>query len=115
MKERIARELVRKSSVNTSEDFTDKLLLKIEAEKASPSLTNWPGIPSFRYAVLTIAGTGIVSLILLYSGLLPKFTLLDFELQINKTPFLVVLLLLLLTGINHLLKLQHLTTNLKKD
>jgi hypothetical protein len=115
MKEDIAKNLIQKSTISTSEDFTDKLLLKIETEKAIQPLSDVQHILMFRYAILGIIGVGTVFFLLMYLGFLPKLNIYNFELKISKTPLLVITALLLLLGTNHMLKMQHLANFQSKN
>lgn len=108
MKEDTVKKWIQKSTVNTSENFTDKLVLRIETEKATQPLSGFQPIRMYRYAVLALMGTGIVFLGLMYWGLLPKISVLNFQLETHKTPFLIIAILLLLMGANQILKMQHL-------
>jgi hypothetical protein len=112
MKEEIAKNLIKKSAINTSEDFTDNLLLKIEAEKAK-SVTNLSRIQSLRYPILAIIGCVVAFSIVLFSGFLPKLVFFDYQVQFDKIPFLVLLSFLLIMGANHIWRLNSLVKDIR--
>ena len=107
MKEDIAKNLIQKSTINTSEDFTDRLLLKIETEKATQPLSDVKHIQMYRFAIFGIIGIGVICFSLIFFGFLPKLNIFNVQFKISKTPLLVVTTLFLLLGTNHILKLQH--------
>lgn len=113
MKEEIAKNLIQKSKVNTSDDFTDKLMLKVEAEKAR-SVTSTPKLLSFRYPLLAMIGGIVVFFMILFSGFIPRLMFFDYHLQLNKTPFLILLSFLLIMGVNHILRLKVNLENFQK-
>ncbi len=115
MKEEVTRNLVQKSTVKTSGDFTDNLLLKLEAEKAPKEFINLPLAENFYYSLLGIIGVGIVIFGVIQLGFIPKFSLLNFQLKISITPFLIITALLVLIGLNHILKLHQLASSLNKS
>ena len=110
MEEETAKKLIQKSIVNTSEDFTDKLLLKIKVEKEKP-ITDISSVQLFRYPVLAMIGGGVVFFIVLLIGFLPKLEVFNHQLQLNRTPFLIILLFLLFMSANHFLRLQSFINN----
>lgn len=107
MEEDIAKKLIQKSTINTSEDFTDKLLLKLETEKATERLSDLRHIQMFRFAILGIIGVGTICFLLIFFDFSPKPNLFNIQLNISKMPLLVVTTLFLLLGTNHMLKMQH--------
>lgn len=108
MKEDIAKKLIQKSTIKTSEDFTDKLLLKLEAEKTTEHLSDFRHIQMFRFAMIGIIGIGIICSLLIFFDFLPKLNIFNIQLNISKMPLLVVTTLFLLLGTNHILKTQQL-------
>jgi|GEM_PF-6572827 len=109
MEEDIAKKLIQKSTVNTSEDFTDKLMLKLEAEKATEPLSEVRHIQMFRSAMIGIIGMGIICILLIFFDFLPTLNIFNVPLKISKMPLLVATTLFLLLGTNHVLKTQQLT------
>jgi hypothetical protein len=110
MDEDIANKLIQKSTIKTSEDFTDKLMLKLETEKVTERLSDVRNIQLYRYAILGIIGVGIICFLLIFFDFLPKLNLFNVQLEISKTPLLVVTSLFLLLGTNHILKTQQLAS-----
>jgi hypothetical protein len=108
MKEDITKNLIQKSTISTSEDFTDTLLLKIETEKAIEPLSDIKHIEMFRYAILGILVGGTVFFISMYLNFFPKLDIFNIQLRISKIPFLIITTLLLLLGTNHLLRMHEL-------
>ncbi|MGG5487873.1 hypothetical protein [Gaetbulibacter sp. PBL-D1] len=110
MKEDIAKKLIQKSTINTSEDFTEKLMLKLEAEKATERLPDVQYIQMFRFAMIGTIGIGIICFLLIFFDFLPKLNMFNVQLKISKMPLLVVTTLFLLLGTNHILKTQQLAS-----
>lgn len=114
MKEEIAKKLVQKSTVKTSEDFTNNLMLKIEAE-ASSKLHLKSVRSQYLKTILMVATISITTFFtLLFFDFSPIIKLMNFEFTIDRNPFYIFLLLFLLIGVNQILKLQHLL-NLRKS
>ncbi|RNL87890.1 hypothetical protein ED312_09710 [Sinomicrobium pectinilyticum] len=107
MEEDITKNLIRKSGMTTSEDFTDKLLLKIESEKTVHPLLGYRYTRMRHYAIFGIIGVGAGLFTLIYFGFLPEFNVFDFQFKINRIPLLIITTWLLLLGANHILKMQH--------
>lgn len=112
MKEEHFKNLIQKSTLHTSEDFTDKLLLKIETQEVSQPFAGV--IHSLLYPMLVVVGCGIVFIGVVLSGYLPEFTLLGNPVMVNKTPALVILLSMVFLAANHLLRLQFSEKNLSR-
>lgn len=110
MEEGISKKLIQKSTVNTSDDFTDKLMLKLEAKKATERLSDVQGIQMFRFAMIGIIVIGIICSLLIFFDFLPKLNIFNIQLSISKMPLLVVTTLFLLLGTNHILKTQQLAS-----
>lgn len=114
MKDEQVRELVKKSTLSTSENFTDKLLLQIELEKSKSSL-RISRVQSLGHLVLIVCGCGIVFFTTLFSIRLPNFAPVVHHVLVNKTSILLVLLLMLLMGINHVLRMQSFINRFHRD
>ncbi len=114
MNEETAKKLIKKSTIPTSEDFTDKLFLKVEEEQAKKIESTW-GVQSLRYPMLALLVGGGVYFMVLFTGFLPKLEVFEYKFQLNKIPFLVILLFALLLGANHVLRLQTILNNLNKS
>jgi hypothetical protein len=114
MKEETAKKLIQKSTIPASEDFTDKLFLKIEEEQ-SKLIVSIRSVQSLRYPMLVLIVGGGVYFMVLFSGFLPKLEVFDYQFQVNKIPFLVILLFTLLLGANHVLRLRSTINNLTKS
>ena len=108
MEEDITKSLIQKSTIHTSDDFTDKLLLKIESEKAIQPVTDNQCIQMYRFVVWGIIGVAAIFVLLIFFGFLPKFNILNYQLKISKTPFLIISALFLLLSTHHILKLYYL-------
>ena len=115
MEEDITKNLIEKSTISTSVDFTDKLLLKIESEKVIQPVSEVQHIRMYRYAVLGIIGVGSIFFLLIFFDFLPKLNIFDFHLKISKTPLLIITSLILLLGTNHILKLQQFSSFQSKN
>jgi hypothetical protein len=112
MNEEHFRNLIQKSTITASEDFTDKLLQKIEAQEAPQPLAGV--IHSLLYPMLVVVGCGIVFIAIWLSGFLTELSLFGDLVRINKTPTLVILLSLVFLAANHLLRLQFYGKNLSR-
>lgn len=108
MENDITKKLIQKSIVNTSQDFTDKLLHKIESEKATLYFSGVRQTQMFRLSMLGMIGVTITLFALLLLDLLPALNIINMQLKMNSTPLLATGILLLLLGANHILKMQHL-------
>ena len=104
MNEDQAKELLKKSALKTTANFTDRLMEQLEAK---PAAQVQPNFPSITGTFVLLAGVLLlVSFILFYTDF--KF-LAEIKVMGNAyhTKFFVIFLFLVLLGANHLLKLQH--------
>ncbi len=111
MKEEKLKELLSKNTLKTSPGFTDRLILKIAAEKEKtvPTHPVW----QFRFvlsALLLIMGT---ITFLLSNSFEAIFRLLRLETVVSNAPFMMVLFALLLMGINYSVRLHELSKRSK--
>lgn len=106
MNDEIIKKLIQKSTITTSEEFTDKLLLKIEREKVAQSVTDVQQLQWYRFAIWGIIGVGVICSLFILFGFIPKLNMLNLQLTIGKTPLLVLTTLLFLLAANHVLKIQ---------
>ncbi len=106
MEENDFKTLLKQSTINTSDGFTDKLIMKLEAEKSSLSIPKRSEIISLRYPLFIIFSSGICFMLLLFFDLLPTFNLMNYHVQLRSTPFLIIIILALFIGVNHLLNLK---------
>ncbi|MCH2192814.1 hypothetical protein [Kordia sp.] len=102
MKEEQLKYLIQKSTVATSDDFTDMLMQQLETiEEVKPVR-----IISFQKIMLiAIAGLLCISFVA-YKYLAPFLSEFFGKVQISKTPIFAVCLLLCLLGVNYILLLQ---------
>ena len=96
--------LLKKSALKTTENFTDSLMEHIEAKSAAQVQ---PTFPSIKGVLSTVAGVVLLlSFLLFYTN----FTFLS-EIEIignaHRTKLFAVLVVSVLLGVNHLLKMQH--------
>lgn len=112
MKEDVTKALLQKSTIHTSDDFTDRLVQKIKEQQLQPSTVSQ--IQSLLYPIAAVIIGGIVFFAAVLFDALPKIQVFNFQVQLNKTPLLILLAVLLLFGVNHLLKLQATLTHLQK-
>ncbi|MEM6686646.1 MAG: hypothetical protein AAF617_12765 [Bacteroidota bacterium] len=102
MKEEQLKNLMQKSTVATSDDFTDALMQQLETLEETQPIK----LISFRKIVaFSIASLVILSLIA-YQYVTPFLSELSGSVQINKTPIFAAFLLLCLLGLNYVLRLQ---------
>ena len=102
MNEEKARDLLQKSIIETSEDFTDKLLMRLEAEKAAKKTFVWNFIPIFSVLVLIMLAIGFTSYKFLKSGVY----LFDIGLEIGRAPIFAIGAVLFFLALNYILKLN---------
>jgi hypothetical protein len=110
MKEEKARDLLQKSINETSEDFTDKLMRRLEAEKVAKKNSTWNFTPTFSVLVLVILAISFTS----YKFLKPGVNLFDMGLEIGRTPIFTIGTVLFFLALNHILKLNE-TYSLHKN
>lgn len=103
MNEDQVKVILKKSALQTTENFTDSLMERIEAK----SVTHiQPSLPSLKRALL------IITLVVVFVSSL--FFCIDFNFHpvleivgVHRTKLFVAVCFLVLLGINHLLRLQH--------
>ena len=111
MNEELARSLIKKSTINTSEDFTGKLLDKLETELSKPEVS-LNRIRNLFMPVMALIIGALVIFVIVLLDLSPRFILFDFQIQIMQIPFLVILLIPLLWGANQVIKMNYFLSNL---
>ena len=112
MNEEQTKELLKKSALQTTENFTESLMEQIEAKSIDQVQ---PNLPSINGALLPIAAVALLLSVLLYYT---NFTFLsEFDIfgNAHRTKLFIVLLLSVLFGLNHLLKMQHTSKYLLND
>jgi len=108
MKEQLIKTLLKKSEISASEELTNRLMLKIEAEK-KPSETAVLRLKS--HLLLPLAILLIFTGMILYFGHFPSIFRMNIEYQTIKTPLFVILLFLVLASLNQTLRAYY---NLKR-
>ena len=102
MKEESLKNLMQKSTVATSDDFTDALMQQLEnLEETKPIRL----ISFKKMMVLCVASLVIVSLIA-FTYLAPFLSELSGTVKIARTPIFAAFLIVCLLGLNYILRLQ---------
>ncbi|MEM6719747.1 MAG: hypothetical protein AAF611_10550 [Bacteroidota bacterium] len=102
MKEEQLKNLMQKSTVETSDNFTDALMQQLEMLEETKPIQ----LISFRKMIaFSVASLVIVSLIA-YQYLAPFLSELSGSVKVTKTPIFAVCLLVCLLGLNYMLRLQ---------
>lgn len=101
MEDKSFKKIMMHSKVETSEGFTDELLQKLASRKAKQSVLRQLPLQPALWGLLI---SGLVTLVILYvtpmnSVYFPEVLIL------HKTPLVIGLIFLCLTGMNHLLRL----------
>ncbi len=109
MKEEKARDLLQKSIIETSDDFTDKLMRRLEAEKAAKKTLSWSFTSMFLVLSLAILVLSFISYKFLKSGV----DIFNIGLDIGRTPIFIIGTILVFIALNYTLKLNE-TYNLSK-
>lgn len=94
--------LIKKSKIETSTDFTDNLISRIEEEKALKN--KLAGSYKWILAGLIIFSMIISFIFLKITG--ESFRLFPFNLKVSRTPLFVIITLIFLYAINYWLSLQ---------
>lgn len=110
MNEEKARDLVQQSIIETSDDFTDKLMNRIEAKKTTRETFSWRFTPTFSVLVLAVLALSFTSYKFLKSGT----DLFDIGLEIGRTPIFTIGTVIVFLALNHVLKLYE-TYSLSKN
>lgn len=104
MNENQAKKLLKKSALQTTENFTDRLMEQIDAAHVIQEL---PLFPSIKEVVLI---TGVVMLLLSFLIFNTNFRY-DLEIgnvfSISRTKLFLAVLFLVVLGVNYILKLYH--------
>lgn len=111
MKEEEIKRIVQNSKLETSADFTDRLMLKIEEKEAKRKTA------LNRIFVLVLSGLCALSIAisyLLFTNFGSTFIFSPFKLKISGTPVFLVITVFLLFAINYWLRLRHNYKNLEK-
>jgi hypothetical protein len=106
MKEEVAKNLIQKSKIHTSADFTERLLLRIEAEKTYKGSSIISERCTYYYVISGLTAIVAIFFAMGYYGYVPKFSFGNFQLTLNKTFFMVLTIFSFLIGINQLLRLR---------
>ncbi len=110
MNEEKARDILQKSIVETSDDFTDKLMRRLDAEKVEKKTFAWNFTPVFSVLVLAMLAISFASYKFLRSGAKPF----DIGLEIGRTPIFTIVAILFFLALNYILKLNE-TYSLSKN
>lgn len=102
MNEEKTRDLLQKSIVETSDDFTDKLMRRLDTEKVVKKTFAWNFIPTFSILVLAMLAISFTSYKFLKSGA----KLFDIDLEIGRTPIFTLGTVLFFLALNYILKLN---------
>ncbi|MEZ4778574.1 MAG: hypothetical protein R2786_04255 [Flavobacteriaceae bacterium] len=104
MNEEQAKILLKKSALQTTENFTDNLMEQIEATPVTHLQPNFPSVKRVLSIITLIVL--LISLLLFYTDF--KF-LSEFEIVsgAHRTKLFAAVLFSALLGVNHILKLQH--------
>ncbi len=98
MNEEKARDLLQKSIIKTSDDFTDKLMRRLEVEKVEKKPFSWSFTPTFLVLALAILAISFTSYKFLKSGV----NLFD----LGRIPIFTIGAVLFFLALNHILKLN---------
>lgn len=102
MNEKDTKELLEKSIIETSDDFTDKLMQRLEAAEVAEKTSVWRFTPIFSVLIVVILTLSFAFYKYLESGA----TLFQTGIEISRTPIFLIVTVLLLFAINHILKLN---------
>ena len=102
MKEQDIDKLIKKSRVNTSDDFTDRLIQNIEYKSEMNSTHIW----SFKMVLRSIVTLMIIICGLLYVLLKDAYPIFDIEIHISKSFVFLISLIAFLFCVNYLLRLN---------
>lgn len=97
------KELIKKSEIQASNDFTHKLMSQIKTKKESPKVVS---SLTFMYVIGGISIVFILITATIFFGNFFIFSLKNIRLQSFKIPVFLILSLSFLMSINHLLKLR---------
>ncbi|MEM8927305.1 MAG: hypothetical protein AAGC45_03820 [Bacteroidota bacterium] len=97
------KELLGKSIIETSDDFTNKLMLRIEAEKVKKKSFGWNFTLTFSVLVFATLAMSFTSYQFMQYGI----TVFDTDFEIEGIPIFLTTTALLLLAINHVLRLNH--------
>lgn len=102
------KSIIKKSALETSDDFTDNLMAKIEAigTEQSPSV-----FPSIKKATVTIAILMLAMCCILFFTNFSNFSNVEIIGDMHRTKLFGVLLFSVLLGVNHLLKMKYFSEN----
>lgn len=103
MNEKETKELIEKSIIPTSDGFTDKLMLRLEAREVDKKTAVWRFIPTISAITVVVLAVNFVVYKYLESGV----TLFSTDLKVDGIPIFLATTVLLLIAINHILKLNH--------
>ncbi len=103
MNEEKTRDLLQKSIVETSDDFTDKLMRRLVVETAAKKPFVWNFTLTFSVLVLAILAVSLTSYKFLKSGV----NLFAIGLEVDRTPIFLISTVLFFLALNYILKLNH--------
>lgn len=102
MKEEEIKRIIKKSKVETSTDFTDRLMMKIEEKEAQKPAFKW----IFPVILSVLCLLSIAISYLLFTNFGSTFLLSPFKLKVPGTPLFLVFTIFLLFAINYWLQLK---------
>lgn len=103
MKEEEIKKIVQQSKVETSTNFTDRLMIKIEEKKAQKPAFKW----MFPLVLSILSLFSLVISFMLFINFGSTFLLSPFNLKIPGTLVFIIITVLLLFAINYWLQLKH--------
>jgi len=112
MNEEQTKVLIKKSALQTTENFTESLMEQIEAKSIDQVQ---PNLPSIKGALLPIAAVTLLLSFLLYYTNFTFLSKLEIFGNAHRTKLFIVLLLPVLFGVNHLLKIRNTSKYLLND
>jgi TRAP-type C4-dicarboxylate transport system permease small subunit len=97
------KEIISKSTIETSDDFITTLMSTIEVSQEVEKTSSWW---SYRPVIITCTILIVIITHILYTLLRADSSLLKFLADIPKTPIFIFVILLSLYGINNIIKLN---------
>ncbi|WP_271767781.1 hypothetical protein [Aquimarina algiphila] len=111
MNDKLTQDLVKKSMIHTSDDFTDLLMNKIEEKNKQEIKVVFP-VKKLLFGIAT-------SLIIISFGafklLASSYHLFSLDIRISKMPVLITIVLLFLLGMYYILRMNEVYRGLKNE
>lgn len=110
-KENDIKKMIQQSSINTSHDFTDRLMHRIQTETIEQEIKVW----NWKPVVAVLTSIMIIVSMALYFTLENAFAIVDIKVPVARTPIIVVVSLVFLLTLQYIRSLYSIYNSILKS